>query len=291
MKRTKLFGLMMALVVGMGFTSCSDDEDAIVTIGLTSTPPEKVNVGDLITIKYNVVSDKKLESITIKTSDNTTAEISDFTSSSSHNGTFEYKAVNEGELIIRIEAKDRDGNGDINEVKINVESLVNIYSAVLLGNNKSTTGSFYSTSTDEVFTVSEAITNSKLVDFVFFYGSNFSASIAAPSDDAAAEFSVYRLNDVDENGAPVWTTKNATKLQQITSLTEETFDAISNTDEALILATENSENWITRAVGLTEGNIVAFVTAEGKKGVFKVTNVEGAYDEESKITLEVKVQK
>lgn len=282
---------MMALVVGMGFTSCSDDEDAIVTIGLTSTPPEKVNVGDLITIKYNVVSDKKLESITIKTSDNTIAEISDFTSSSSHNGTFEHEAVNEGELIIRIEAKDRDGNEDINEVKINVESLVNIYSVVLLGNDKSTTGSFYSTSTDEVFTVSEAITNSELVDFVFFYGSKFSASIAAPSDDAAAEFGVYKLDGVDENGAPLWTTKNATKLQQITSLTEETFDAISNTDEALIDATENSENWITRAVGLTEGNIVAFVTAKGKKGVFKVTNVEGAYGQESKITLEVKVQK
>src|SRR5690554_1126756 len=291
MKRTKLFGLMMALVVGMGFTSCSDDEDAIVTIGLTSTTPEKVNIGELITIKYNVVSDKKLKSITIKTSDNTTAEISDFTSPSAHNGTFEHEAVNEGELIILIEAKDRDGNGDIYEVKINVESSVNIYSVVLLGNDKSTTGSFYSTSTDEVFKVSEAITNSELVDFVFFYGSKFSASIAAPSDDAAAEFNVYKLDGVDENGAPLWTTKNATKLQQITSLTEETFDAISNTDEALIDATENSEDWITRAGGLTEGNIVAFVTAKGKKGLFKVTKVEGAYGQESKITLEVKVQK
>ena len=282
---------MMALVVGMGFTSCSDDEDAIVTIGVTSTTPEEVKVGDLITIKYNVVSDKKLKSITIKTSDDTIDEISDFTNSSSHNGTFKHKAVKEGELRILIEAKDRDGNGDIKEVKINVESLVNIYSAVLLGNDKSTTGSFYSTSTDEVFTVSEAITNSELVDFVFFYGSKFSASIAAPSDDAAAEFNVYKLDAVDENGAPLWTTKNATKLQQITSLTEETFDAISNTDEALIDATENSEDWITRAGGLTEGNIVAFVTAKGKKGLFKVTNVEGAYGQESKITLEVKVQK
>src|SRR5690554_533301 len=284
MKRTKLFGLMMALVVGMGFTSCSDDEDAIVTIGLTSTPPEKVNVGDLITIKYNVVSDKKLESITIKTSDDTIDEISDFTSSSSHNDTFEHKAVKEGELIILIEAKDRDGNGDIYEVKIEVESNIESFTAVLMGSyDDANLGSFFSTVTGEVYKITPAGENSELIDFAYFYGSDNSATITAPDNDEVIGTGGSKLY------APVaeWDTRNATRFNQLFSgITVEEFDAMNN--DALIVANTASDVDLKMANFLNKDALVAFITADGKKGIFKVADLD---TEAKTITIDVKVQK
>lgn len=59
MRRTKLFGLMMALVVGMGFTSCSDDEDAFINITVEGNVPETLTVGESLTINYSVVKGGK----------------------------------------------------------------------------------------------------------------------------------------------------------------------------------------------------------------------------------------
>lgn len=285
MKRTKLFGLMMALVVGMGFTACTEDDDAaVINIVIEGEVAETVAVGADVNITYNVVSDEKLDLIEHIVNNQTVASVEDFTSSNSFSGSFDIPTTTAQTVLATIRVTDRKGKVETRDFTIEVESSVETYTAVLLGSQASTTvGSFYATSTNEVFTVAEAAENADLVDFIYFFGNNNRAAIAAPADgDVQSVF----------DGIADWSVINGTIFGLQSEMTATEFEAITESDEAILGATANTDLFLNRVALLSEGDIVAFVTEAGKKGIFMVSSIEGTtYGEESKITLEVKVQK
>jgi len=285
MKRTKLFGLMMALVVGMGFTACTEDDDAaMINIVIEGEVAKTVAVGADVNITYNVVSDEKLDLIEHLVNNKIVASVEDFTSSNSFSGSFDIPTTTAQTVLATIRVTDRKGKVETRDFTIEVESSVETYTAVLLGSQASSSeGSFYATSTNEVFTVATAAENADLVDFIYFYGLNNKAAIAAPADgDVQSVF----------DGIADWSVKNETIFGLQSEMTATEFEAITESDEAILAATANTDLFLNRVALLSEGDIVAFVTEAGKKGIFMVSSIEGnTYGEESKITLEVKVQK
>jgi hypothetical protein len=150
------------------------------------------------------------------------------------------------------------------------------YTAKMLGNQKSGTGSYYSTSSDQVFDQAQALVNSSNVDFVHYFGFNNGATIAAPSDKEAEELTA----------AEDLATRNTTSFT-VTTMTTAEFDAVTATD---IVTKAGSPN-TGAATKLTIGKVVAFKTAAGKFGLFKVTDLTGSNTTSGAITIDVKVQK
>lgn len=292
MKKTKLFGLLLAMIVGIGFTACEDDEDANISILIEGTVPDKVTVGEAVTISYSVTIDKnKLESIDILQKQESLyvsfEEIPEFDSNTSHTDNFIFTPTVDdiGIQEFAIDVTDNKGTNKIRTFSFEVVSAageIEIYEAKLLGSfTSSEAGSFYSTTNNQVYMNQPAFENQALIDFVYFYGSANQATIAAPDDAGAA--AVYTN---EAYGLSKWTTKrNATKFK--ISLKEQAeFDAIE--DDALIVTESNLNN--SSASKLVEGNVVAFETEANKKGLFLVKSISGTAGN-STITIQVKVQK
>jgi len=284
MRRTKLFGLMMALVVGMGFTSCSDDEDAFINITVEGNVPETLTVGESLTINYSVVSSDRLDIIEHLINNVVVKSVEDFTSNTSHTGSFTITAEEVGTIYATIRVTDRKGKVEPRDFSIEVESNIESFTAVLMGNyTDAELGSFFSTVNGEVYMITPAGENAEMIDFVYFYGSNNSATITAPDNDDVIGTGDSKLY------APVaeWATRNATRFNQLFSgITVEEFDAMNN--DALIVANTASDVDLKMANFLNKDALVAFITVEGKKGIFKVADLD---TEAKTITIDVKVQK
>lgn len=284
MRRTKLFGLMMALVVGMGFTSCSDDEDAFINITVEGNVPETLTVGESLTINYSVVSSDRLDIIEYLINNVVVKSVEEFTSNTSHTGSFTITAEEVGTINATIRVTDRKGEIKPRDFSIEVESNIESFTAVLMGNyTDAELGSFFSTVNGEVYMITPAGENAEMIDFVYFYGSNNSATITAPDNDDVIGTGDSKLY------APVaeWATRNATRFNQLFSgITVEEFDAMNN--DALIVANTASDVDLKMANFLNKDALVAFITVEGKKGIFKVADLD---TEAKTITIDVKVQK
>lgn len=156
------------------------------------------------------------------------------------------------------------------------------YTATLLGGQSNSNGSFYSSSDNMVYTSTQTGADTALqrkTDLVYFYGTTNAATIAAPNDaDAATAHNA--------NSLPNWTITNATKFKT-TSFTAAQFNASMN-DSLAIAATTGAD--LTKANQLTVGQVVGFVTARGKKGIFSVTAIGGTDAATRTITINVKVQ-
>ena len=284
MKRTNLFGLMMALVVGMGFTACSDDEDAFINITVEGTVPETLTVGESLTINYSVVSSDRLDIIEYLINNEVEESVEEFSSNTSHTGSFTITAEEVGTINATIRVTDRKGKVEPRDFSIEVESNIESFTAVLMGNYDDTElGSFFSTVNGEVYMITPAGENSELIDFAYFYGSNNSATITAPDNDEVIGTGDSKLY------APVanWSTRNATRFNQLFSgITVEEFDAMNN--DALIVANTASNVDLKMANLLNKDALVAFITVDDKKGIFKVAELD---TDAKTITIDVKVQK
>ena len=145
-----------------------------------------------------------------------------------------------------------------------------------LGSYNSATGSSFATSNGQVYTSAGAAANSGLIDFLYFYGSSNGATLAAPDDTDAATVFTALSN---------WATRNDTRFQ-MTTLTVAAFDDVD--DDAVI--TEEADGAAnSKANQLSEGDVVAFVTAENKMGLVKIGTISGTAAGTMNIT--VKVQK
>ena len=295
MKRTKLFGLMMALVVGMGFTSCSDDEDLSgdhIIIEPSANNPSTAYVGKPFDIKFTVaLLDNRISEVDVRTGDLSIAGYPqtkfDDNKTNVLEFTYEPKESEVGELTFTIIAKDNKGADNFAQVKITIKKQpaeIESFTAVLMGSyNDANLGSFFSTVTGEVYKITPAGANSALVDFAYFYGSTNEATISAPDND-----DVFGTGDGKVFG-PVtsWATRQETRFTKINAenLTVAEFDAAEN-DEII---TENEAKELSKMVNtLQDGDLVFFVTADGKKGIFKVADLD---TDAKTITIDVKVQK
>jgi len=172
-------------------------------------------------------------------------------------------------------------------------SGLNNYETVTLGaQSNADLGSFYATSTNLVYKVNEAKTSGQTtIDFVYFYGSTYTASIASPANSTvfgtgAGQISVLKVHE--------WTTRNATKFKIIPPLTLIDWDGLNTTNISQKWAVAGSEvdlaPYLFDGTGGSQISHVLFKTSKNKVGMFKVKNING-YDATGSIVLNVKVQK
>jgi hypothetical protein len=162
---------------------------------------------------------------------------------------------------------------------------INTFTATLLGSQYAATGSFFSSTNGQVYTVNTSATNSSLIDLIYYYSGGNGATIGAADDNLIP--SVY-------TGIANWNTKNKTRFS-ITNITTSEFDAI--TDDVKIDAVSSISE--TKVIGLTTGNVFAFKTEFGKKGLVKITNITKGLNTQTQqqdfqfgtIEIVVKVQK
>lgn len=282
MKKFRFFSLMIAaLGLGFGFTSCEEDllgEDGEAsTIQITANVDKsEVVVGDDITVSYDVIiSQNKIESIELSANGASVGSVMDgFDTDRQHEGTFTYTTEEVGDLTLTLKVTDNKDNPKTETIDVTVIEApgeINNYSAVLLGNQDAEAGSSFSTSTDERFTISQAKANASKVDFIHYRGATNGAAIASPDGDGVAEFNVFDTAN--------WSTLNSTRFKSA----DVDFDAIAD-DGPIVPAAEGAD--LKEATNLSVGDVFAFVTEAGKKGVFEVSAVT-----DNDITIEVKVQK
>jgi hypothetical protein len=184
---------------------------------------------------------------------------------------------------ITFEVTDNDGQKASISVKITTEEAtggpIRTFTMKILGSYQSTTGSSFASIDGSVYNLAEAKANSANVDFLYWWGATTSATIGAPDDVNAA--TVYNN---PTNGIPTWDTKNPTRFKT-TTVTGAEFDAYGDDTEIIAIATGADQ---TRTGSLAVGNVIAFMTASGKYGVIKVTDIVAGAD--GQITIDVKVQ-
>lgn len=166
---------------------------------------------------------------------------------------------------------------------------VTTFSATLKVRNNPTLGagtSFLATSTGTAHTVTEATANQSKIDLVLYFGSTSGDSItlAAPSDAVFANSA--NLNPWEQ--ILDWTTKNATSTKRVSGVSFLTFAASAN--DSLISASATSMT-ATKLTKLKAGEIAAFSTAAGKKGMYYISSITGTDGTDREVNVIVKVQK
>jgi hypothetical protein len=176
-----------------------------------------------------------------------------------------------------------DKNNQTKEISftITTESAagpINSFDMKVLGSYANATGSSFASIDGTVYTMAQATANSAKIDWLYFYGSASGpnqATIASPLDSDAQ--SVYP-------GISSWAVKNNTLFKKVTDV----IDWNSITDDQIIVEQTASGVTQTKVNKLAVDNIMAFITASGKKGMIKVNQITGTTD--GTITISVKVQ-
>jgi len=312
MIKTKWFSFFAAFVVLGGlFLGSSCTEDGEVTpdnISITFTPDDlTLAPGASQNVTYNVVAAEKIEEIrvirdgagTVLTLPNDNEPL---TNKESHSGqllveafdgdagktisyTFEVTDKKGGfarnSFILTVSGDDGggDGGGDGGTDPIAIDTFNDL--AVGAQGNASL-GSSVDLEDGRVYSLSDARDNSARIDVVYFFTDIQNGVIAAPNDGSLVSSSV--LPSIAN-----WESRNATKLRT-TGLSSGDFNAISDgsvINEAYEGGTDTPDG--TRAKFLEGGEVVAFETVGGKRGLILVGSIgEGTA---GRATLSVKVIK
>lgn len=165
------------------------------------------------------------------------------------------------ELKFVFSVTDNDGNTTSQTITLTtIRYLLGYSDGIFGGQTNSNYGSFSNSTNETPYTNEEIKTQSAGVDFVYYYGTTTHATIAAPNDASAQSI----FNDATY-GIQTWNTKNATKFK-LTSLNAA--DPVNEGD----VYTQTKSGVINSSVSnLAVGNVVAFITAGGRKGLIKVT--------------------
>jgi len=160
------------------------------------------------------------------------------------------------------------------------------YTAKLLGDfNNPTVGSFFASSNGEVFSQADAKVNSNIIDFVYYHGVSNGPTLAAPSESDA--MSIY---DNASTGLQTWSNRNDTKFKMLLSFTTSDFDEAWEADNDIAIVDNATDVTSEKANQLEEGDIFAFITEAGKKGLVKVVEITGIPNSDGTITIDVMVQ-
>lgn len=201
---------------------------------------------------------------------------------STYEDTFQLSTSQTGEHTYTFEIVDSEGEEASKQITLTVNSNepLNSYDQRLMGaQNNGNYGSFYSTSQDSVyFATNFNEANDIHIDFIYFYGSTNSATIAAPADPTMQDFS-------QTYGAASWDDRNETKFVEVTSASFSNFQTTADL-EGYRTQLEGSSQ--TKANQLSTSSVYAFLTEGGKIGAFAVNNTDsqqGGY-----IDISVKVE-
>lgn len=289
MKKLVNYFNMAALAAAVCLSSCTKDETEPTPAPTVQLVPGDANVTEPGGTKYTIVAnyhaDEKISQISVfKKVDNDKSDFvpvltKEFNSSTDHSVTYQVDVPVTGSVVYEFQIMDKNNKTASKSITVSAEataSPINSYSAVLMGANKNTTlGSFFSTSDGMVLKLADAKSKSNMVDFLYYYGANNQATLAAPSDPDANKMFVME-----------WTTENATILSK-TSITAADFDGAMSGEQIAEKAVANLDG--TTATNLKTGDVVAFKTSGNKVGLIKVTKITTG--DTGAITIDVKVQK
>lgn len=307
MKRLKFLGLffLSGLAASTVLTSCGDDLDDVApkpTINLTSPSSSAVTVETGDSVSFTVVAGANVDLATLGATvsyDGGLDAIVNLTASAATKDTtiaknttnFTYSGVIVARAVAGVEAytftiTDKDGNSNSTSLTVTVEEpiveeVVSIFSAKMMGGQSNATlGSYMDADAGVVYKSADASTNSALVDLVFSYGETNKNYLAAPNDTDA---------QTSHSNVANWSTKNATKFKTST-MTAAEFNGITATDDSKIVAAADGAA-STKLNQLAVDQVGAFVTAQGKKGLFKVVSISGTAAADRAIEISVKIQK
>jgi hypothetical protein len=157
-----------------------------------------------------------------------------------------------------------------------------VLTSVTMGyQDNSAYGHFLKMDDGTVYSIQDATGNQSKVDLLVYYfadGTGPSPTFSSPGDQDAPSY-YPEINS--------WQTKNYTKYDYVTKITETQFDAADN-DSLLIKA--YNEYWGRRKYKYAlAGTVFPFKTISGKIGLIKVLQADSQSD--GKITFAIKVQK
>lgn len=293
MKKFNLLLLLMGLTTAVMFTGCKndDDEDPITptpsienaTADTTVQPTEQYDIE--FTAKASS-DNTDLERVKVSYRINNGAEVTALDTMLPNNTKeFNYDEnftapATEGNVLYTLTVTDEKDEIASKSINVSVVSNVETYSAVIMGGQANSTGSFYETETNTVHTQASAKSNAADVDFVYYYGASNFATIAAPDDSDAG--TVYNNAST---GLQTWSTRNSTRFRAVTTMTSAQYDAIVTDDQ---LVAEAAGANLTAATNLAIGEIYAFKTDDGRSGLFRVDGIVPT--DSGSITISVKVQ-
>jgi hypothetical protein len=291
MKKTQLIIVTLILAGFTFLTSCTKDKTPPTMNfkgGSSYTSADiTVDAGTTLTFGINATNgSSKLERFTIvATSNNSPITVVDTTFSLdtfNKDYSFEFPDAGESRLVFTI--TDKDGQTAELNLTVTTQAPINSYTAVLLGGQlNADLGSFYSTADNSVLNLADARANSAKADMVYYYGNSNKASIVAISDAQLSGVPTF----VECN---TWNPNNATLLKLTSGVDWATITTGTEIESAVSGLTDTHVNQ------LAADNIVAFQTAStstnpGKKGLFKVLEVNGTTSGDRSIKIEVKIQK
>jgi len=292
-KITSLLGLL--LVGSMAVLSSCNKDEANPTLDITSggsITSSTATLGQDVSFSVGLTAtgpDSKLKKFTVKRTDvnNTTSTPLD-TAINSDNFTYTYNGKTgqvSGTESYVFTITDDNGNTASKTVTITISgSGVTDYTAKMLGAQTAAAGSFFSTSTGAVYQIADAKANSSLIDLCYYFGNAASgedAVIASPDDTEADVY--YGAT----NRPSTWTTRNATRLAT-TTLSATDFASVNTLTKLQNNAAPANTATNTSITNLSVNDVVAFKTAGGKLGLFRVSSLTASAT--GSITIEVKVQ-
>ena len=133
-------------------------------------------------------------------------------------------------------------------------------------------------SSDDVTSTAEAV--SPTIDFGYYYGANDEASIASPEGFKSTVFSGQVTG---------WTTTNQTSLRTTTLTSSDVTEITTYADiDAAFDAGTADDNGVVS--GLVEGQVLAFETVGGVRGIILVTAIDPGFESNDSITIDVLAQ-
>jgi hypothetical protein len=254
-----------------------------ITFGQTS--PILLGVGvNAVTLSGTIVADAGLSSVkiykTVGLSETLIETVTDFstgtvTTSDDINYAFVLNVIDIiAETTIKFTAIDKDDQEVSESIVIQVtEGSVNSYTAILLGGQNNAEPSCLDAHTGTRYSVNQSGHDAE-IDIIYYYGSTNLATLTAPNDGSVNGDDANSLDWTND-----WDPQNATKYGSTTL----DFDAVNYSDLSGISGLTAS-----KANELAVDDVYAFETADGKKGLVKVTDlVTGGA---GSITINVKIQ-
>lgn len=299
MKKLNVLMLLGALLILPFLNSCTTEDPTPPTIIITEQAGATYAPGTYVDYILNISSNADLVSLYIEEStlsdpaseilatvpENALDENFDFDNNlTSVQISYRYyipASISDGsQLSITFEVDDKDATGS-ESVQFTVTAAaatISNFTAVLMGaQGNSTVGSFLDAASGQVYLQSDAANNQEKIDIVYYYGSTNMATICAPNDPTVGG-GTGNLTLCEG-----WATTNAT-LFGTSTVTATDFDAM--TDDSTISGLSGMDQ--SKMTDLKANDVVAFETADGKKGLFKVAALTTGSD--GTITIDVKVQ-
>ncbi|MBU0765085.1 MAG: hypothetical protein KJ607_09645 [Bacteroidetes bacterium] len=291
MKSLKYFAL--ALLAGaVLLTNCKKDEDLTAPTITVSPATTTAWQGDTVTFTVTLSGNQKFKTLTITPNQDQAGQsetVTTFSGDYAATHTYTYVVpgtVTDGMYItVTFKIVDDEDLETTATAQINIEEPapdcdpIDTYASQTLGSYDNVAGSFFASATGTIYTVATAATNCGSVDFVYGYGVTNHATIFAPDDDVSG------MADISNYGIANWTTTNATRFKEVS-----TSYTWANIVEDCEIVTECASGCTEKFINdLSDGAIVAFITAAGKKGFIKVNTITGS-DSSGSISIDVKVQ-